>query len=864
MKKRPPKTPFGDLTEDPSWLETSRPAFLVCIFFTLLFFFFFLVIFLFVPVLHTDPYVEVADAPALLDDDDHHEESMMARSEPSTVGLRQVVLPSQKNEWVLRMPYPRGVDSEIMDENQPACANFSLFTCGKWKGHGESWVDRSFGSAQRDAHRRLEMVLGLESSQYSSERSVRDERSIGGGGAFHDAVFSCVGSALYPNESSDLNYAHATLKLFEPSPKEAEGKDASFLGGYATGVAIVYGDKPGLGVDMTMNPLDTRESLVEFGISQQVMSFFLLTQPQIDHLLDAACRTLMAVEMFPWDRWSTQLECARDFRGLVSALITQTQQADRTSPAMNTDYIFHRMKDDIYSSDDWRELVGESFMLGLEAGMKKGMETFGPVLEQEGLAMPDLGQLRKWSRYLSLVQWIASTSGQPSWVPFVRAMFVMGNYQYESSILTSDNIGSIVSRDTHVRSHGLPLHTLSDELNGADMRMWRISRAHPTRLPHPNHLKKKEQQKVARQSMLGDDPLTLSALQRSDLWRRCAWLSMEYFPAEVDNSVARMAVKPDARARVHQITDMIVQAMSEDIRASEVISDEGKAAILNKLSHVRARVAVPWDLDGEPPLSVPYDVDASGSFVRNMRQARARNTIQGLIEGVRSHGRAPTERPNLSHTFQMPTSAVNAYYDPTSNQIFFMVGILTPPFFSLDYGDATQLATLGAIIGHELSHAFDSMGKMFTAEGNLGSFLPKEVQQHWADAEHCFVEQYSDVKTPLGNHVNGEQTLGENMADVMGLRAAYRALFDLHKGEGDVPKEVKKEFVEAYAQMWCSAVDKNMEAERSRTDVHAPGAARIQGALRNLVDPNGKHVLEQIYGCATGDAMHPEEICSVW
>ena len=400
------------------------------------------------------------------------------------------------------------------------------------------------------------------------------------------------------------------------------------------------------------------------------------------------------------------------------------------------------------------------------------------------------------------------------------------------------------------------------------MRIWRFTprRAVTPNLPvHPPKLKQAQAKMEVREHLLGDDPLEMSELVRSDLWRRCTYLSMQYMPAVVDNSFARSVVTPDVREQVHTLTNKIIGAMAEDVMASKVLSRKGKEAIVTKLRSIRARVGMPWDLHGDeagPPPSLPYNVDPKAPLVRNAREARRRNVLQGMVEGMRSHGRAPTERPKLSHMFDMPTSSVNAYYDPSSNQIFFLAGILTPPFFSPKYSAATQFAALGAVIGHELAHAFDNMGRRFTQDGSVGNFLPKDVLDRYTKAEECFVGQYSKVPTPLGNKVDGTQTLGENMADVMGLRAAYRALWN--EFDGKVPIEETRDFVEVYAQLWCSAANKRLEAARAESDPHAPAPARINGALRNLVDPAGEHILGKVYDCQTGTGMHPKTLCSVW
>lgn len=871
------KRQFLEFSESEDSYSVSRSTFLLCLFMGLVYFIILGVFLLFLPLGAAEPGFPIVPGVALLDDDsndvDYPFSRMVEEAESLlSAGLRRISLPGGESEVVLRMPFPEGVDESIRDSTADACHSFSTHMCGSWKGYGDGWLDRAFGSASRDAERRLEMILNMEAAQFSrKEGETRDERSLGAGGAFHDMVLSCISSLLDVDGDSNLDYARNTLLRFSPS--NASAYSAAYLGGYALGVSTAYGDQPGVRIDTTMNPISSREALVEFGTSSQLSSYLMIDSNVLADAMDGACRTLMAVELYPWDKWNNQGQCADALYATVSSVLRETQNAQRTAPVVTWSYFSKDMVRDLYTQDAWYDLVGRDFGMGIEDGMLAGMHTFAQVLEEQGLTVPDLRNLRKWTRYGSLIRYLGTLAAADptTFIMFVRAMFVIDNGEYENALLRDVEPGSaFASRVLSSRSHGTPakFSLLSNHPNHeVDMRAWRITRhtgAKSRRIVQSTReTRKKAERSRDADTLLGDDPLAMSSLLRADAMRRCAWLSMEFLPAETDNSVARSAVSERASMRVHELFDWVRSAMVADIASSRKITAEGKRVITGKLRAIRARVAVPWDGEGTPPVSVPYDVDPDAPFVRNARQARARQTVQAMIETARSHDMPPAQRPSLSHTFEVPTSAVNAYYDPATNQIVFLAGILVPPFFSTKYSDATQLATLGAIIGHELAHAFDEMGKHFNADGSVTQLLPPEVEAGFDTAELCFVKQYEKTRTPHDNRVDGRRTLSENMADVMGLRAAFRALVGRYPSEG-VPVPVQREFVEAYAQMWCSSANKTVEAERATVDVHAPGPARIHGALRNLVAPDGSHVMHTVYGCPVDSVMNPTEVCSMW
>jgi predicted metalloendopeptidase len=223
----------------------------------------------------------------------------------------------------------------------------------------------------------------------------------------------------------------------------------------------------------------------------------------------------------------------------------------------------------------------------------------------------------------------------------------------------------------------------------------------------------------------------------------------------------------------------------------------------------------------------------------------------------------------------MPTSAVNAYYSPEENSISILAGIIAPPFYHKDYTMQSLLATIGSIIGHELSHAFDSSGVMFDP---LGSYVIPEKGEDsgWMSAsdieayeerEQCFVHRYN-VTSRMGNKIDSVKTLGENIADTMGLRASFDAFVKLQGGR-DIEPEVMREFIESYSQMWCTNASPDVELMQTMLDPHSPGGTRINGAISSLYFSSasgGKDPLRTAYGCSDKDKRSSKKNgpCALW
>ncbi|MEA2022528.1 MAG: M13 family metallopeptidase, partial [Candidatus Caldatribacteriota bacterium] len=204
----------------------------------------------------------------------------------------------------------------------------------------------------------------------------------------------------------------------------------------------------------------------------------------------------------------------------------------------------------------------------------------------------------------------------------------------------------------------------------------------------------------------------------------------------------------------------------------------------------------------------------------------------------------------------MPPQTVNAGYIPTYNEIVFPAGILQPPFFYLDADDAVNYGAIGVVIGHEMTHGFDDQGRQYDKEGNLANWWTYEDAANFKERTVVLVDHFDNFKVLDSLHVNGNLTLGENIADLGGLNISYDALINTLAG-----KEVEnidgfspaQRFFLSYAPVWRQNIRDQELMRRLKEDVHSPGIARVNGAIVNMpyfyeafdIDPKDELFLEE-------------------
>ncbi|XP_034517668.1 endothelin-converting enzyme 2 isoform X7 [Ailuropoda melanoleuca] len=249
-----------------------------------------------------------------------------------------------------------------------------------------------------------------------------------------------------------------------------------------------------------------------------------------------------------------------------------------------------------------------------------------------------------------------------------------------------------------------------------------------------------------------------------------------------------------------------------------------------------------------------YDMIGFPDFILEPKE------LDDVYDGVMADQlRKPPSRDQWSMTPQ----TVNAYYLPTKNEIVFPAGILQAPFYTRNHPKALNFGGIGVVMGHELTHAFDDQGREYDKEGNLRPWWQNESLAAFRNHAACMEEQYSQYQVN-GERLNGRQTLGENIADNGGLKAAYnayKAWLRKHGEEQQLPAvglTNHQLFFVGFAQVWCSVRTPESSHEGLVTDPHSPARFRVLGTLSNSRD------FLRHFGCPVGSPMNPGQLCEVW
>jgi putative endopeptidase len=280
------------------------------------------------------------------------------------------------------------------------------------------------------------------------------------------------------------------------------------------------------------------------------------------------------------------------------------------------------------------------------------------------------------------------------------------------------------------------------------------------------------------------------------------------------------------------------QAYAERIQATDWMSAATKAEALKKLNAFAVKIGYPDKWKDYSKLKITRESALTNLFATAEWASR---------DNLSKFGK-PIDRTEWGMT--PPT--VNAYYSSTMNEIVFPAGILQPPFFDPKADDAVNYGGIGAVIGHEMTHGFDDQGRKSDASGNLRDWWTKEDGEKFM-AKAAVVGKQFDAFTPLDSvHVNGNLTMGENLADLGGLTIAYQAFLKTPQAkagksiDGFTPQQ---RFFLGYAQIWRSNQRPEALRQQIQTDPHSPGQFRTNGPLQNMPE------FHQAFGCKDGDKM---------
>jgi putative endopeptidase len=272
---------------------------------------------------------------------------------------------------------------------------------------------------------------------------------------------------------------------------------------------------------------------------------------------------------------------------------------------------------------------------------------------------------------------------------------------------------------------------------------------------------------------------------------------------------------PEAKKKTVALVENLRTAFRSRIENLSWMGPDTKKEALEKLSRVRLKIGYPDRWEEYRGLGI-----GTGSYAGDILIAMTWDFRNGPL-GMEKAG-----KPVDPITWYMHPQTINAYYDPGMNEIVFPAAILQAPFFSMEATDAANYGAIGAVIGHEMTHGFDDMGRKYDSSGNLRDWWTKDDGEKFSREAQVLVDRYSAVEVLPGLYANGRLTLGENIADFGGLTIAYHAYADLIHGKEHGAGEFRRLFT-SYATIWRENIRSEALRNQVLSDVHAPTRLRV-------------------------------------
>jgi putative endopeptidase len=280
---------------------------------------------------------------------------------------------------------------------------------------------------------------------------------------------------------------------------------------------------------------------------------------------------------------------------------------------------------------------------------------------------------------------------------------------------------------------------------------------------------------------------------------------------------------PDAKKKADELVTNLMAVYDERIKRLDWMTEDTKVKALDKLHSIMRKIGYPDNWKDYKGMTITRD-----NYFQNVVNASVwMNNFQMNKIGQ------PVDRTEWGMT--PPT--VNAYYNPSMNEIVFPAGILQPPFFNAQADDAVNYGGIGAVIGHEMTHGFDDEGRNFDAKGNLSKWWSSEDSAKFAAKTKLIVDQFNGFVVLDSLHVNGALTLGENIADLGGLSIAYEAFKRTEQGKSNKMIDgmtADQRFFLGFATIWAGNIRPEAAAQRLITDPHSPAEYRVNGTLSNM------------------------------
>ncbi|KAL0077838.1 hypothetical protein J3Q64DRAFT_1747688 [Phycomyces blakesleeanus] len=326
----------------------------------------------------------------------------------------------------------------------------------------------------------------------------------------------------------------------------------------------------------------------------------------------------------------------------------------------------------------------------------------------------------------------------------------------------------------------------------------------------------------------------------------------------------------DSKKRADEIVESIKEAFVNRLPELAWIDDATRERAEEKVAKLIRKIGYPTEIpNAMSPVSLSdYYSDLkiqSKNFYENFENSK-KWASKAIWKEV---GKPPNKA-----VWEMNIQVVNAYYNPSFNEIVFPAGILQNPFFRNEHPEYLNYGGIGAVVGHELSHGFDNMGRHYDPDGRLVEWWTNQTSASFDEKTKCFVDQYSNFTVEGGDgkqiHLNGKLTLGENLADNGGLGQSYLAWKKRYESDKDskVYNNVllpgldnltrDQLFFVNFGRIWCSKRTKELSKQLVFTDEHSPGRWRVNGAVQNSKN------FAEVFKCPAGSPMNPVDKCEMW
>jgi putative endopeptidase len=331
-------------------------------------------------------------------------------------------------------------------------------------------------------------------------------------------------------------------------------------------------------------------------------------------------------------------------------------------------------------------------------------------------------------------------------------------------------------------------------------------------------------------------------------WKRCVRAVDGGMGEALAQPFVRQTLGSEGKQNVVAMVQGIEHAMHQNLEKLAWMDDATRKAAFGKLGKIANKIAYPDKWRNYDKLEISRD-----SYALNAQRSAAFEHARQL---------AKIGKPVDRTEWQMSPPTVNAYYDAQLNEMVFPAGILQPPFYSNAAPRSTNYGAIGMVMGHELTHGFDDEGRQFDLDGNLKDWWSKSVNEEFERRAECVKKQY-DSYTVLGDlHVNGKLTLGENIADLGGVKLAYKAFTAQNPPPpAGAPKPdftPEQEFFLGFAQGWCGKMRDEALRHLVSTNPHSPPNFRVNGPLSNTPE------FAQAFGCKADAKMVKKDRCEVW